>query len=345
MMDTVGRLTDIAMTEGEEIERRAARARAASAPPPPLPRTSWTVADLLATDFRAPRWIVPDLLPVGLALLAGRPKLGKSWLALQLAVAVGGGGEYIGRVMGREVTPGHALYIALEDSPRRMRSRLELLQAKPACNLRIDTAWPPLNERGLGALRDYVEGQRPALVVVDTLTRAFTGRTDWDSVGQATEALGALQSLALAGDCAILLIDHHRKGNGFDADVVDDVLGSTGKAAVADVLWGLYRKRGEHGATLRVTGRDLDENTLSLSFDRATRVWQLAEDENGVRAGSLQDAILQALDDLHGEASLTELAGYLDKDASNVAKELAELEGKGKVGRKSSKRFAPYVLR
>jgi len=111
------------------------------------------------------------------------------------------------------------------------------------------------------------------------------------------------------------------------------------------VLWGLYRKRGEHGATLRVTGRDLDENTLSLSFDRATRVWQLAEDENGVRAGSLQDAILQALDDLHGEASLTELAGYLDKDASNVAKELAELEGKGKVGRKSSKRFAPYVLR
>jgi len=344
MSDILSAMLRAPQSESEAIARGLLTPEGKPAKRPetrPAPRTSWTVADLLAADFPEPRYIVPELLPVGLALLAGRPKLGKSWLALQVAVAVGAGA---GRVLGREVPGGHALYIALEDSPRRMRSRLDSLHAGPACNLRIETAWPPLNERGLGALRDYVEGQHPALVVVDTLTRAFTGRTDWDSVGQATEALAALQSLAMASECAILLIDHHRKTNGFDADVVDDVLGSTGKAAVADVLWGLYRKRGEPGATLRITGRDLDDSTLGLVFDATTHAWQVDEDTDGVRIGSVQSAIVAALRDFGGKATVRELVVYMEKDKGLVSRELAELIAKGVVRKETADRFAPYVL-
>jgi len=48
---------------------------------------------LVAKQFREPRWAVPDLVPEGLGLLAGKPKTGKSWLALDLGIAVAAGGR------------------------------------------------------------------------------------------------------------------------------------------------------------------------------------------------------------------------------------------------------------
>jgi hypothetical protein len=48
-------------------------------------RSFYTARELLGTKFPEPRWIVPDILPEGLTPLAGRPKVGKSWLALQIA--------------------------------------------------------------------------------------------------------------------------------------------------------------------------------------------------------------------------------------------------------------------
>jgi hypothetical protein len=48
-------------------------------------KTRWTIGELAAADFPAPKWAVPGIIPVGLTFLAGRPKLGKSWLALQVA--------------------------------------------------------------------------------------------------------------------------------------------------------------------------------------------------------------------------------------------------------------------
>lgn len=306
--------------------------------PPPAVRTSWTVGDLLAAEFPEPRWIAPGLLPTGLAILAGRPKLGKSWMALQLAVAVGSGGMFLGQ----RVEAGHALYIALEDNPRRLKSRLEAIGAPARANLHFETAWPALNERGLDALRAYAEGQHPALVVVDTLTRAFTGRTDWNEVGIVTECLSALQHLALAHDCAVLLVDHHKKPGAADADAIDDVLGSTGKAAVADTLWGLYRKRGEAGAKLRATGRDVEEATLALTFDGLTHCWHVDQDADGVKTGSVQAAIVDALENV-GDMTVTALTSYLGKDKGQLSRELGELVAKGVV-RKGEGYHAPYRM-
>ena len=85
----------------------------------PSLKTIWTLAELYATHFPPPAFVVDNLLPHGLTILAGRPKLGKSWLALQIAGAVGSGGE----VLGRPVTRGKVLYLALEDTARRLRDR------------------------------------------------------------------------------------------------------------------------------------------------------------------------------------------------------------------------------
>jgi len=62
----------------------------------PLP-AMMSARDLQAIEFPPVKWIVPDLIPEGLTLFAGKPKLGKSWLALQLGLGIATGGEVLGR--------------------------------------------------------------------------------------------------------------------------------------------------------------------------------------------------------------------------------------------------------
>src|SRR5688572_20122765 len=64
----------------------------------PSRRSSWTATDLIATEFPEPRFAVPGLIPEGLTLFAGAPKLGKSWLGLGLGIAVASGGRALGSV-------------------------------------------------------------------------------------------------------------------------------------------------------------------------------------------------------------------------------------------------------
>ena len=80
---------------------------------------------LIEMEFDPLQFIVPDLLPEGLTLLAGKPKLGKSFLALDLGLAVASGGLAFGSL---EVEAGDVLYYALEDSERRLKDRLKQMQ-------------------------------------------------------------------------------------------------------------------------------------------------------------------------------------------------------------------------
>jgi len=295
---------------------------------------------LLAADLPEPVWVVPDLLPAGFSILAGRPKQGKSFLALQLAVAFGTGGRFLDR----PVPQGKVLYVALEDSPRRLQGRVREMGAPSDASVSFAFSWPALNAEGLDMLEDRVMADGLSLVVVDTLARAIGGRLDWDDVGAVTPLLGGLQQVALARDVCILAIDHHRKP-GMVADVVDDIMGSTGKAAVADTIWGLYRKRGDRGAKLRVTGRDVAECELGVVFDGRTLCWQVEETADGVRAGSVQAEILAALAKLGGKATTKELAQALERDARNVSPEIAELVAKRVVVKgERCGREQPYLL-
>ena len=302
----------------------------------------WTDAELLAANFPAPLWIVPDLIPAGLTLLAGRPKLGKSWLALQLAMAMASGGMFLGH----RVPQGRALYIALEDSERRLNARRRIMpqgEQTPA-GLSYAFSWPALNEpEGLALLRDTIMAQGLRLVVVDTLARVIRGRLDWDDIGQVTAVMADLQALASDLNVCLLLVDHHRKGNGLNADLVDDVMGSTGKSAVADTIMGLYRKRGEKGATLAITGRDIEEQTMILNFDAVTCCWQPAG--TVAMPHTVQGRLIAALEDLDGEATTTDLADALDVNKGTVSKELQELVAAGRVKRGARVgRTIPYRL-
>lgn len=287
----------------------------------------WTAAEILRAEFPEPKWIVHGLLPTGLISLGGRPKLGKSWKSLQIAVAVGTGGKFLGR----DVERGKVLYLALEDSPRRIQDRLRKQQVTGTPTIDFHFEWQPLAGQGTVDLFSAVDSGGYSLVIVDTLSRAL-GRADQMDLGAMGVAIGSLQRLAIDREICLLLIDHHRKSaSSGEGDPIDDLMGSTGKSAPVDVALGLYRKRGDRNAILKVTGRDVEEQELAVNFDRELFCWQLVGDAGAVRTDTVQAGILEALDELGGESTAAKIAQWLGRDRSNVRKELLELMHKNAV--------------
>lgn len=278
------------------------------APGRTAPKTGWTMAELLAADFPEPQWAVPGLVPVGLTFLAGRPKVGKSWLALQIAIAKGSGG----RVLDKQVDPGKVLYLGLEDNGRRLAERARKQGAPSGATIRFETTWPRLTDGGLDLLTRSVESDGYRLVIVDTLGRAV-GRADTNDYGDMTAVLGGLQELAIARDLAVLVVDHHRKGApGIDDDPVDAIVGSTGKSGAADAVLGLTKSQGKKGARLRVVGRELEELDLVLAWDAVTCCWQYEGTTEEVELQGRRGLVLAVLQESFPEAMT---AGQIAKDA------------------------------
>ena len=285
-------------------------------PVPPPPKTAWTPTELLTTRFPEPRWAVPGLIPEGLTVLAGRPKLGKSWLALQVSHAKAIGGQ----VFGQAVTQGRVLYVALEDNPRRLQERLETIgwetgQDEATFVFECDAV----------TLERHLEHERPALVVLDTLSRYWSA-VGWDQndVTHMTAAMADLHSKAAQDGLAIIGVDHHNQAAGKkdERDAVQDVLGSTGKVAVADTILGLYRQRGEKDAHLAITGRDVDERELLLRQDHRTLCWDLIPDGQARKGTEEVLAVLQAATD---GLSLSAVAKAADLNKGSVSRVLADL--------------------
>ena len=294
-------------------------------------KTSWSTAELFQTEFPEPRWAVPGLVPIGLSSLAGRPKLGKSWLALQLAVAVGTGGCFLGE----RVDAGGALFLALEDSPRRLKDRLQRQKAPQDTRIHFETVWPFFSDGGLEALQERLTVADFSLVIIDTLSRAL-GRGDQMDAAEMTVLLGQLQDLAMSQDLALVLIDHHRKSSGFSSDPIDDIMGATAKAAVLDAAFGLYREPGRHGSILKVIGREIEERELAILWDPMLCCWQNVGEAGEVREDTVKSEIMAAIRELKtlGDlATTTKIAGHTGQKKANVSRALADLLAAGKVCR------------
>lgn len=293
-------------------------------------RTSWTCADLLDADLPAPRWVIPELLPVGLAVLGGRPKSGKSFMALQLAIALASGGRFFDL----DMDAGRVLYVALEDSPRRLQDRLKDLHARRDLPLAFELDFASLAEAdGVNALHNRIAADKVTLTVVDTLTRACPG-VKWKDVEAVTPVAASLQKLAMATDTTVLLIDHTRKPSALEADPIDDLMGSTGKSAVIDTALVLYKVRGEPSATLRAIGRDIEERELALTF-RADSGWTLKGDARDVAQSEAEEEVLAALETL-SEADAGALAHDMGKARSTVIPALKRLEARGLIRSKTT---------
>jgi hypothetical protein len=243
-------------------------------------RSSWTARALVAHEFPELAYAVPGVLAEGLSLLAGPPKLGKSWLALNIATAIAFGGVALDRI---NVRRGDVLYLALEDPPRRLQQRLRLVlrgNAAPDA-LHFETDWPRLLEGGCKRLDDWLRAHEDCrLVVVDVFAKVrgiVVGNVNRYEADYA--AMAGLKEIADRHGIAILVIHHTRKASA--DDYVDSVSGTHGLAGAADAVLVLSRSRGSADAKLQVTGRDVEEAEYALRFDPAAGAWSLLEGAAG----------------------------------------------------------------
>lgn len=228
------------------------------------PQRVITASALMRMELPEPRFIVPGIIGEGLTILAARPKIGKSWFMLAIAIAVALGGIALGSI---NVERGPVLYLALEDNRRRLRGRLEkLLRGGPVPdNLHMATDWPRLDQGGDGTLRNWVADHRPRLGVVDTFARIRPRGRREDKYAADYADASRLKEIADQFTCPVVLVHHQRK---LDAeDPLDTVSGTLGLVGAADGILVMTRQRGRADAVLHVTGRDVEEQELALGWD------------------------------------------------------------------------------
>lgn len=307
------------------------------------PNERWNGKDLMLAEFPPPRWLVPDMIPEGLVVLGGRPKLGKSWLALQLAVAVSSSGKFLDH----DVPQGKVLYLAFEDSKRRIRERLWTQKASPDAVQHIVFRIGHQLQAPLQVLWDELNSDKYQLCVIDTFTR-LAGRLDQNDVGVMSVFMSKIQTFAIENGMTVLMIDHHNKMVAAYQDVIDNILGSTGKSAPIDAAFGLYRERGTQNATLKSTGRDIEDAELALQWDPITCCWQNLGEADTVRKESARGKVLQAIEELQEFdqlATSTTIAKHLGMHQGNVSRELAELLRLGKIVKTPrAGKDQPYIL-
>lgn len=165
------------MEEARHIERTTkndgAAPDAAAGTRPRFKRASTTA--IMQTAYPPLRWVVPGYVPEGLTLLAGRQKLGKTWLAIDLAIAVACGGAAMGSVACEQ---GDVLYIDLENGSRRIQRRIRTRYAgksRPVLNRLEWAEEAPAFGRGLldGLDEWRLSVSSPRLVVIDVLQRMW----------------------------------------------------------------------------------------------------------------------------------------------------------------------------
>ena len=301
----------------------------------------WSTRELLEADFPAPRWAAVDLVPEGLIILAGRPKVGKSWLALQLAKSVGLATSFLGH----PVDKGRVLYLALEDSLRRIQGRMERQHYIEEAEVDVQITWPALDQGGIDELKKTIRDQGYSLVIIDTLSRAIDQADQNDGV-EMTRVLGGLQRVALDARITILLVDHHRKNNiTGSADPIDDIMGSTAKSGTVDASLGLYR----HGdqRILKTTGRELKETELHLQWDNDCCQWINNGTVDVPPRRVFDNRVLEAIKESNEEQLITTtyLARHLDAPASNVMRSLKVLVSEGLVSKGPKQgREQPYHI-
>ena len=216
--------------------------------------------DIMAMDIPDLQWVVEDLLPEGLTILAGRPKTGKSWMALSLALDVASGDDALGE---RRTCTGDVLYIALEDSVRRLKYRLSRLRpgGDVPGNIHFELAYPRLDKGGFEKLDRWLDARPEArLVIVDTVARIMPPK---NSFAHGYDAMGRLQRIALDHRVSMLLLMHQRKAPA--ADIFDTINGTLGLPAAADAIMVLDKARGADTGRMSVTGRDLEEKVYRMA--------------------------------------------------------------------------------
>ena len=270
--------------------------------PPPSDQPSrkdWRAKVVMANDlqtmsFPPVRHILPGYISEGATIIAGKPKVGKSWLTLDLCLAATADRFTLGML---KPTQGDVLYLALEDNNRRLKRRMAKLwpstEARWPGRLALVTDWKRADEGGLDDIEDWCRSVvDPVMVVIDTLEK-FRPIQNGKSVAYSADygAVTGLQKIAGRHRVAVVINHHVRKMEADDP--FDTVSGTLGLTGAADTIVVLKRRAG--AVTLHARGRDIEEVETALQFDRTTCRWTILGAASEVYVSNERAAVLSAL--------------------------------------------------
>ena len=266
---------------------------------------------LMAQEFPPLRFAVEKILPHGLFILAGSPKIGKSWLSLDLCKAVATGGK----LWDFAAEQGDVLYLALEDNYNRLQNRLnQMLSAEDEqpdiSRLHMATASFGLQDGLLEQIHNFIVSHPGTnLIAIDTLERIRNGEQDKNLYACDYRDMTRLREITNKYPVTLLLIHHTRKM--YDPDPLNTISGSTGLIGAVDGVFVLEKaKRTGDGAKLTIANRDTEGFCFSLRFDPDTCRWEFVG--NSSDSDDDEDALIVLLDD------------FLKDDWSGTATELCE---------------------
>lgn len=299
-----------------------------------------TAQDLFKKQFEPIRWIVPGIVAEGVTLLAGKPKLGKSWLCLDMALAVATGSQVLGSVT---CDQGDVLYLALEDNERRLQQRLRKLRPDGAWpdKLCYATECPTLDRGGAEYIRQWVQQvQRPRLVIVDVMARLTGPRDKKETLyEQDYKSIQALSKLASSTGLAVVLVHHTRKTIGIDR--LDSVSGSTGLTGAMDTVMVLDKADGL--VTLYGRGRDVEEIDIALSFDAVSCRWTKVGDPEALKRSAQRTAVVNLLDENVSGMAPKDIAAALDLTNDQARQLLRRMADDGDIEKLAHGVYGPAV--
>lgn len=211
-----------------------------------------TMPELMETRFRVRPAVIDGLLPAGTYLLAGAPKIGKSFLVLQMAYQVSMGEPFLG-FSSRQ---GTVLYLALEDTYERLQKRLAQMTEQDSEHLILSVFSETLDEGLTERLSDFwSEHTDTVLIIIDTLQRVRSRTPDGGSYAADYDTLARLKEFSDTFGVTVLVVHHTRKESA--EDVFDMISGTNGLMGAADGALLLHKdKRTASDAVLEVVGRD-----------------------------------------------------------------------------------------
>ena len=293
--------------------------------------------DIMATAYAPIKWVVPNYVSEGFLVLAGRQKLGKTWLAIDWALAVAIGGVAMGSISCEQ---GDVLYIDMENGPRRIQGRIKTLfpdvkNIPDLSRLEWVTEAPQLDAGFIDELERWrLSVPAPRLVVIDVLQRIKPAGSMTRNAYENDYSIWApLQDWATANGIAVLGLHHTKKGGA--EDPLESLSGSNGLSACADTT--LVLNSDQNGKTLYVRGRDVEEKETALIF--AGGFWTILGEASEVRRSDERIGIISTLKENGAPMTPAEIGAATGKASLNVRQLLFKMAKADEVHRVGAGRY------
>lgn len=294
-----------------------------------------SLKDLLAEPREETTWLVEGLLPSGgLSLFVAKPKVGKSTLARQLALAVSRGEDFLGR----EVKQGSVFYLALEERREDVGKHFEDMGGGDE-PIKIFAGIAPVD--AIQQVRRAIDLEQPALLIVDTLARLARIK-DLNDYSQTTAGLEPFLAMGREARVHVCLLHHEKKG---ETKGIDSALGSIGIVGTVDTI--ICLKRSEKYRTIssiQRIGKDLEE--VILRFDPTSRTAELGETKKDAETSRYGGLILEFLSDQKDPITEQVICENVEGTHGLKKAALRAVVNEGKILRQGSgKKADPYLYK